>query len=92
MENREGGEHGRKKSKSPFFVQPALPLMQFMKRPRRLCNVNPQRLALASAKIEGPEDAEGKQDVRKTHNRWGGGGEGMKKIKGGYLGIWDSWT
>ena len=46
-------------------------MMKFIKWLWTLCNVNPQRLALASAKSEGPKNAKGKQAIKKTCNPLG---------------------
>lgn len=46
-------------------------MMKFIKWSWKLCDVNSQRLALASANIKGPKNAKGKQVIRKTHNHLG---------------------
>lgn len=75
MENWEGGKDsggglgGGKQE--PFFVQMALLMMKFIKWSWMLCNVNLQRLALASAEVEGPKNVKGKQAIRKTRSHWG---------------------
>lgn len=68
MKTWEGGMG--KKSRSLFFVQLALLMMKFTKWAWKLCNVNLQRLVLASATIEGPKNAKGKQAI-KMCNRLG---------------------
>lgn len=49
-----------RKSKKPFIVQLTLLMKKIIKRSWKLCNVNPWRLALASAKIEDSNNAKGK--------------------------------
>lgn len=46
-------------------------MMKFIKWLWTLCNVNPQRFALASAKREGPKNANGKEAIKKTCNHLG---------------------
>ena len=69
MKNWDGRKWGRGEAKQKlFFVQLALLMMKFIKWSWTLCNVNPQRLVLVSAKIEGPRNAKGKQAIKKTCN------------------------
>lgn len=63
------GRNGRK-SRSPCFVQLAFLVMKFIKWLWKLCSVNPQRLVVASSKIEGPKNAKEKQAI-KTCNHLG---------------------
>lgn len=62
MKSWEGGDG--QKSRGLFFVQVALLMMKFTKWAWKLCNVNLQRLVLASATIEGPKKAKGKQAIK----------------------------
>lgn len=46
-------------------------MMKLIKWSWELCNVNPKRLALASAKIEDPKKTKGRQAIKKTHHHLG---------------------
>lgn len=52
----------------PFFDKLALIIKKFINWSWKLCEFNPQQLALDSTKTEGLENAKGKQAFKKTYN------------------------